>query len=261
MSTAATLQQPMEALRYGASEIKRVIEENTRTAFFATMSLLLLLALFSFTRSYIEAWLFPAPNVVKVKVSRVTLDNLPPPQSQNQEAPPPPMAPASMPSGPAARAGTPVAIPDAELAPDAKDFANVDEINRASAAGGNGEDNGGFADNIGSGNVVIATREEEPDPDDFVSVEKEIGYDDAALARRVKYPDMARRNGIEGIVTVGVLIGKDGRIEKIQVLDTDNEILNAAAMKAVQETTFTPAQQNGQPVRVWARVPIRFQLR
>jgi len=72
---------------------------------------------------------------------------------------------------------------------------------------------------------------------------------------------MARRNGIEGIVLVGALIGKDGRIEKIQVIESDNEVLNSAAVKAVQETTFTPAKQNGQAVRVWARVPIRFTLR
>jgi len=38
-------------------------------------------------------------------------------------------------------------------------------------------------------------------------------------------------------------------------------VLNSAAVKAVQETTFTPAKQNGQAVRVWARVPIRFTLR
>ena len=57
------------------------------------------------------------------------------------------------------------------------------------------------------------------------------------------------------------LIGKDGRIEKIQVIESENEILNAAAVTAVKETTFTPAKQNGQPVRVWTRVPITFKLR
>ena len=72
---------------------------------------------------------------------------------------------------------------------------------------------------------------------------------------------MAKRNGIEGTVLVGALIGKDGRIEKIQVIESENEILNAAAVTAVKETTFTPAKQNGQPVRVWTRVPITFKLR
>lgn len=259
MSTTATLQQPLEALRYGAAELKRVIEANTKRAFLVTLALLLLITLYVFAAPLIENWLFPPPNVVKVKLARVSLDNLPPPQSQNEDVPPPP-PPTAAPSGPAARAGTPVAVPDAELAPDAKDFANTDEINRASAVGGSGEDNGGFADNIGEG-VQIATREAEPDIEDFVSVEKEPSYDEASLARRVKYPEMARRNGIEGIVLVGALIGKDGRIENIKVIESDNEILDEAAVKAVRETSFTPAQQNGQAVRVWARVPIRFTLR
>ncbi len=261
MSTAATLQQPLEALRYGAVELKRLIEANTRKAFVVTMSLLLLLALFAFVRTYIENLLFPPPNVVKVKLARVSLDNLPPPQSQQEEAPPPPPPASSLPSGPAARAGTPVAVPDAELAPDAKDFANTDEINRASAIGGSGDDNGGFADNIGEGTVQITAREAEPDIEDFVSVEKEPAYDEAELARRVKYPPVAKQMGIEGIVLVGALIGKDGRIDKIQVIESDNKMLDEAAVKAVQETSFTPAQQNGQPVKVWARIPIRFTLR
>ncbi len=261
MSTAATLQQPLEALKYGAAELKRLIEVNTRKAFIVTMSLLLLLALFAFLRTYIENLLYPPPNVVKVRLARVSLDNLPPPQSQSEEAPPPPPPASSLPSGPAARAGTPVAVPDAELAPDAKDFANVDEINRASAIGGSGDDNGGFADNIGEGTVQIAAREAEPDIEDFVSVEKEPQYDEAELAKRVKYPPVAKANGVEGIVLVGALIGKDGRIEKIQVIETDNELLNSAAVKAVQETSFTPAVQNGQAVKVWTRIPIRFTLR
>jgi len=258
-TTTATLEQPLASVQYGASELKRIIAENTKRAFLVTLSLLLLLAIFSFARVYVEAWLFPPPNVVKVKLAKVSLDNLPPPQSDN-EAPPPPPPASSLPAGPAARAGTPVAVPDAELAPDAKDFANVDEINRASAVGGGGDDNGGFADNIGQG-VAISAREPEPDIEDFVSAEKDPQYDEGALAKRVKYPEMAKRNGIEGIVLVGVLVGKDGRIEKVQVIESENEILEAAALSAVKETAFTPAQQNGQPVRVWARVPIRFTLR
>ncbi|MBK7032091.1 MAG: hypothetical protein IPH49_02190 [Ignavibacteria bacterium] len=182
MSTTATLQQPLEALRYGATELKRVIEANTKRAFLVTLALLLLITLYVFAAPLIENWLFPPPNVVKVKLARVSLDNLPPPQSQNEDVPPPP-PPTAAPAGPAARAGTPVAVPDAELAPDAKDFANTDEINRASAVGGSGEDNGGFADNIGEG-VQIAAREPEPDIEDFVSVEKKPSYDEGSLARR-----------------------------------------------------------------------------
>lgn len=246
-------------MQYGANEIKEMIRVHTRKAFTYTMMLLLLIALYTFVGPIISEWIFPSPKVVRVRLAKISLDALPPPQSQTEEAPPPP-PPTNVPSGPAARAGTPVPVPDAELAPDVKDFANVDEINRASAVGGSGEDDGGWASNIGEP-VNITQREAEPSLDDFVAVEEEPKYDDVALQRRVQYPDMARRNGIEGIVLVGALIGKNGSIEKIQIIETDNEILNESAIRAVRETTFTPAKQNGQPVRLWVRIPIRYRLR
>ena len=87
------------------------------------------------------------------------------------------------------------------------------------------------------------------------------GFDFADLQRRVRYPDMARRNGIEGQVLVAALVGRDGSVEKTQVISSDNEILNSAALAAVRETVFTPAIQNQSPVRVWVRIPISFKLR
>jgi len=259
MSTAANISDSPTELQYGAQEIKELIRQNTRKAFIRVMSLLLLIAFYTFVGPIISEWIFPSPKVVKVRLAKISLDALPPPQSQTEEAPPPP-PPTNVPSGPAARAGTPVPVPDAELAPDVKDFANVDEINRASAVGGSGDDDGGWASNIGEP-VAIKEREAEPSLDDFTAVEEEPKYDDIALQRRVQYPDMARRNGIEGQVLVGALISKSGSIEKIQVIDSDNEMLNESAIRAVRETTFTPAKQNGQPVRLWVRIPIRFRLR
>jgi protein TonB len=123
-------------------------------------------------------------------------------------------------------------------------------------------DNGGFADNIGEyGNVNITEREEVPDVDDFVAVEKEPGFDYDALRRRVRYPDMAQRAGIEGRVQVAALIGKDGRVMDLKIIDTENSILNDAALKAVKDTPFTPAIQNGNPVVTWVRIPIVFELK
>lgn len=263
MSTVAA-NQPLQNLKYGATELKEIIKRNTVRAFVYMTASLLLLLLLRFVVGILMPILFPAPEIVQVKLVRASLDALPPPPSDaNEPPPPPPPAETSLPAGPAARAGTPVPVPDALLAPDAKDFANVDEINRASAIGGSGVDNGGFADNIGDygGNVNITEREEVPDVDEFVAVEKEPQFDYADLKRRVVYPDMARRAGIEGKVQVAALIGKDGRVVEIRIIETDNNILNDAAVKAVRETPFTPAIQNGNPVITWVRIPIVFELR
>jgi len=133
MSTAAVT-DALDGVKYGAAEIKRLIQENTQRAFKITMALLLLLAFYTFVGPIISEWLFPSPKVVKVKLSRLSLEALPPPQSQTEEAPPPP-PPSNLPPAPAARAGTPVAVPDAEITADMQDFANVDQINRSSSQG------------------------------------------------------------------------------------------------------------------------------
>ena len=261
--TTVAANKPNNLLDYGAAAFKGQINFNTRRAFYTTMALLLLLALFNFTFPLIEGWLFPPPNIVKVKLARVSLDALPPPPTDAAEPPPPPPPTAVPPaSGPAARAGTPIAVPDAQIAEDVKDFANIDEINRASAVGGDGMDFGGFSDTIGVGpDLNIEQREEEPDIDEFIAVEKEPEFDYDELRRRVKYPEIAQRNGIEGQVLVGALVGKDGRVEKTQVISSDNELLDSEAQRAVRETVFTPAIQNGNPVRLWVRIPIKFTLR
>ena len=259
--TSAASNPLLPRLDYGAAAFKDIIKRNTERAFLVTLALLLFLVFYNFAFPVIQAWLFPPPNVVRVKLAKVSLSALPPPPSENMDVPPPPMTAPAAASGPAASAGTPVPVPDALIPEDVKDFANVDEINRASSIGGEGEDWGGFADGIGQGGIDIADRESEPNLEDFVAVEKEPGFDFVDLQRRVRYPDMARRNGIEGQVLVAALVGKDGSVERTQVISSDNEILNNAAVAAVRETVFTPAIQNQSPVRVWVRIPISFKLR
>lgn len=78
--------------------------------------------------------------------------------------------------------------------------------------------------------------------------------------KRPEYPDMARMAGIEGVVTVQVLVGKDGRVSKTKV--TDGPVpLHAAAVAAALSAVFQPATTDGRPVAVWVAMPIKFTLR
>ena len=247
----------LTAKSYGAFEMKEFIRKSTVKAFIITMSILLLLLLaYIVTKVVSKASFKSAAPITKMK-----LENLPPPPVDN--APPPPPPPPEVYTGPASRAGTPVPVPDAEIAPDVKDFAKNDEIARASAEGGNGQDFGGFASNVQVDQPVDVKKEEEPSPDDFIAVEKEPEPNYALLKKNTQYPEMARRAQIEGKVIVRVLVGKDGRPKpgKIKIEDTSNEMFNQAAIDAVMKTPFTPAIQNGQPIEVWVTVPMNFQLR
>lgn len=73
------------------------------------------------------------------------------------------------------------------------------------------------------------------------------------------YPEIARKAGITGSVTVQVLVDKAGKVEAVQVLQ-GNEVFHEAVKKAAWKWTFTPAIQNDKPVKVWVALPFRFQL-
>ncbi len=247
-TSAATTTIP--ASRYGASELKQFIPQATFRGFTAAIvSASLLLGGY--------AGFLASSSMSKAKgpaINKMRLTQLPPPPAQN-EAPPPP--PTTAP-GPAARAGTPVPVPDALIAPDVKDFANVDEISRASTVGGSGEDSGylGLASD-----VTEEVRDGEPDAYEFMAVDKEPYIDLAELQKRVVYPDIARRAGIEGTVNIRVLIDKKGNPKKYIIESTDSDLLNKAAIDAVMASRFTPAIQGTTPLDCWVSIPMNFRMK
>jgi periplasmic protein TonB len=137
-------------------------------------------------------------------------------------------------------------------------------LSRASSEGGSGVDLGGFASNIdfdSKAKVNVEVREKEPGIDEFIDVEKEPSIDLNELQKRIVYPELARRAGIEGKVLIRVLVDKDGRPKKDKIESSDNEQLNEAARKAVMSMVFTPAIQNKRPVTCWVTIPVTFRLR
>ena len=244
---------------YGALELKTYINKSTIRGFLITASLLLLFLIYHLISGSI-AGKEEAPTLAPIaKLDLISLDA----PAEEIEAPPPP-APEQIVAGPAARAGTPTPIPDAEIAPDLQDFADMDVLDRASAEGGDGIDMGDFAGNIdweGEG-VKVETREAEPDPDEFVPVEKQPGMDIAELQKLVEYPKLAKEAGVEGRVIVKALIDANGKVRRTLVEYTDNSLLNQAAIDAIKNyKNFTPAIQNNKPVMVWISIPLRFKLR
>lgn len=76
-----------------------------------------------------------------------------------------------------------------------------------------------------------------------------------------KYPDLARQAGIEGTVMLNVLVGDDGKVLQVSVLQTDvTPAMDKAAIEAAKQFLFKPAKQRTVPVRARMMVPIRFKL-
>lgn len=73
------------------------------------------------------------------------------------------------------------------------------------------------------------------------------------------YPAEAKAQGIEGLVRLEAILGKDGTVEHLEVLSGD-PILAAAAMDAVRQWHYQTTLLNGDPVEVVTEVNCNFTL-
>jgi protein TonB len=74
------------------------------------------------------------------------------------------------------------------------------------------------------------------------------------------YPELARQAELEGTVVLKVGIDEFGRVEEARVLESVPG-LDQAALDAIYQWEFEPAEQRDVPVPVWIVIPIRFSLR
>lgn len=82
----------------------------------------------------------------------------------------------------------------------------------------------------------------------------------AQVKSLIVYPDAARELGIEGKVTVKILVGTDGSIVKLGAVNGP-EVFYDEVREKTRLIVFTPGLQNGKPVNVWVTVPFNFVLR
>jgi len=169
-------------------------------------------------------------------------------------APPPPLT-QSIPQVPIAQpvapppAATPVPVLDAKAPPDSTIASQQDLLAILPDAG------------IESGSIVIprdTTEDATPVPD------LTYPYEDAKPTRLVKpkYPEVARRVGLEGLVVLVALVGQDGRVLAVRLEDPEHSppILARAAEEALRQWSFEPALSSDRPVAVRVRVPFNFNL-
>jgi periplasmic protein TonB len=75
------------------------------------------------------------------------------------------------------------------------------------------------------------------------------------------YPDSARRNGVEGKVTLKVNVGKDGDALEVNIEHSSGEeLLDDAALDAVKQWHFAPARCGDETLESNVLVPIEFKL-
>ena len=74
-----------------------------------------------------------------------------------------------------------------------------------------------------------------------------------------EYPDQARAQHIQGTVVLGVLVGKNGAVEKLTTISGDPQ-LAAAATGAVRQWRFQPFFRDGRPEEFQTEVTVVFRM-
>jgi TonB family protein len=82
----------------------------------------------------------------------------------------------------------------------------------------------------------------------------------ASIQQEIRYPEMARRAGIEGRVYVQFIVNEEGDVEDARVIRGIGGGADEEALRVVEMAKFEPGMQRGRPVRVLYSLPIFFRL-
>lgn len=104
--------------------------------------------------------------------------------------------------------------------------------------------------------------DDEPEEEIFVVVEQqpELIGGMAALQRGIKYPEIARKAGIEGRVYVQFVVDEKGNVLNPTVIRGIGGGCDEEALRAVAKAKFKPGMQRGRPVKVRYSLPVVFKL-
>ncbi|MDH5300821.1 MAG: TonB family protein [Gammaproteobacteria bacterium] len=75
------------------------------------------------------------------------------------------------------------------------------------------------------------------------------------------YPRAEKLAGREATVKLSVLIDEQGRVRKIDIVQSGGEAFDRAAVAAMKASNFEPARIGGQKVPVRLNMPVKFRLR
>jgi len=83
-----------------------------------------------------------------------------------------------------------------------------------------------------------------------------------AIQKALRYPEIARKAGIEGRVTVHVLVSEKGEVVRTKILQSlGHSGCDQAAVNAIEKVKWNPAMQRDKPVKVWVAIPVIFRLK
>jgi protein TonB len=106
------------------------------------------------------------------------------------------------------------------------------------------------------------TKDEDEEAVFFVAVEETpepIGGIEA-IQKKIVYPEIAKRAGVQGRVFIKAFVNEVGDVVKAEVIKGIGAGCDEAAIQAVMQTKFKPGKQRGKSVKVQVSIPIVFKL-
>ena len=77
----------------------------------------------------------------------------------------------------------------------------------------------------------------------------------------VKYPEIAKENGIQGKVFISFVVSKNGSVKDVKVARAVDTLLDKEALRVIKSLPgFKPGKQRGQTVNVNYIIPVNFVL-
>jgi periplasmic protein TonB len=103
--------------------------------------------------------------------------------------------------------------------------------------------------------------EPEPLPDEPLRVGGNVQPPTIIQRVEPKYPEIARRTGIQGMVILEAVIDRTGNVRDVKVVRSLNSLCDEAAIEAVRQWKFEPGTQNDIPIDVIMSLTVQFTLR
>jgi protein TonB len=246
---------------YGATELKKTYQKFLQKGLiFAILIHGFIIGTYLFA-NYLSALEDSKNKDIQQRIINVT-DLEPPPSATDEEEPPPPKIeepPVAPPKDLTALTPEPVAKEKAEE----QTIKTQEELEQIK-----GPDTGKqvFTVNIKVEEKKIEEKIEKKETQEktvYQSFEVEKAPECVNLAQvrgSMQYPEIARETGIEGRVTVKVLVNESGSVIKVGSV-SGPDVFHDEVREKASDLQFTPGLQNGKPVKVWVTVPFNFKLK
>jgi len=246
---------------YGAYELRKQNPKNTSKALVIGILVFVFILSFQTILNFISGFIPKAKE--KVKITNVVLQ--PPPPIDKTKPPPPPPEPPK-PKVDQVKFPPPVVKPDNEVKeqpPTVKELEVADPGQKTVKGDPNAEIK--IDEPVGNSDVKQVTEE---DPNKiFTAVEQEPSYPGGIekfykyLGNNIKYPAVAKENGVQGKVFVTFVVEKDGTLTDAKVVRGIGSGCDEEAIRVLKNSPKWKAGiQNGRPVRVQYTMPISFTL-